>query len=66
MLKIIINSSHLYGPKDPTRRVGEWAGATPVWAARGRPDLLACCRHSEVAPAHAFVVSSRIKTRRKE
>ena len=65
MLQITANSTHPYGPKDPTRRVGAWAGATPVWALLRRPDLLAGYRRSEVAPAHAFVISSRVKTRRK-
>ena len=36
--------------------VEEWAGATPVWAPLGRPDLLAGIRRSEVAPAHSFAV----------
>jgi hypothetical protein len=65
MLKITANSSHSCGPKDRTRGVGAWAGATPVWAALCRPDLLVGSRHSEVAPAHAFVVSSWVKIRRK-
>ena len=65
MLQITANSSHIHGPKDPTCRVGAWAGATPVWALLARPDLLAGFRHSEVAPAHAFVVSSRVNPRRK-
>ena len=52
-------------PKDPTCRVGAWAGATPVWAAPARPDLLAGYRRSEVAPAHGFVDSTRVKTRTK-
>jgi hypothetical protein len=52
-------------PKDPTCRVGAWAGATPVWAAPGRPDRLAGYRRSEVAPAHGFVDSIRVKTRTK-
>ena len=60
---IVFESCH--GPKDQTRRVGAWAGATPVWAPVGRPDLLASCRCSEVALAHALVVSSRAKPRRK-
>ena len=65
MLQITNNSTHIYGPKDPTRRVGAWAGATPVWALLRRPNLLAASGRSEVAPAHAFVVSSRANPRRK-
>jgi hypothetical protein len=65
MLQNTANSTNYYGPKDPDRRVGAWAGATPVWALLARPDLLARCRRSEVAPAHAIVVSSRVNPRRK-
>jgi len=65
MLEITANSFQIHGPKDPTRRVGAWAGATPVWALLARPDLLACYRHSEVAPAHAFIIFSRVNPRRK-
>jgi hypothetical protein len=65
MLQITANSFQIHGPKDPTRWVGAWAGATPVWALPARPDLLAGCRRSEVAPAHAFVVSNRVNPRRK-
>ena len=65
MLEITANSSQIHGHEDPTSRVGAWAGATPAWALLARPDLLACCRRSEVAPAHAFVVSSRVNPRRK-
>jgi hypothetical protein len=45
-----------HGPNDPHTRVEEWAGATPVWAPLARPDPLACCRRSGVAPAHSFEV----------
>ena len=45
--------------------VATGAGSPAVLEPLGRPDLLAGCRRSEVAPAHAFVVSSRAKTRRK-
>src|SRR5713226_9295936 len=55
-----------YGPKDPTRRVGAWAGATPVWAPLARPDLLAGRRRSEVAPAHACPGLNRVNLRKKE
>lgn len=65
MLQMTANSSDIRGPKHPNGRVGAWAGATPVWAPLARPDLLARCRRSEVAPAHAFVVSSRANPRRK-
>jgi hypothetical protein len=65
MLQITANFVQTDGPKDPARRVGAWAGATPVWAPLARPDLLAGYRRSEVAPAHAFIVSSRVNPRRK-
>ena len=65
MLGITANSTHYHGPKDPTCRVGAWAGATPVWALLARPDLLAGSRRSEVAPAHASLSSNRVNPRRK-
>jgi hypothetical protein len=66
MLQNTANSTHYHGPKDPTRRVGAWAGATPVWAPVARPDLLAGRRRSEVAPAHAGLVFNRVNPRREE
>jgi hypothetical protein len=62
----IVISPPCNGPKDPTRRGGAWAGATPVWAPLARPDLLAGSRRSEVAPAHAFIVLNRVNPRREE
>jgi hypothetical protein len=53
MRRIRANSSHLDGPKDPTHRVGAWAGATPVWAPLARPAPPAGSRQPGVAPAHA-------------
>lgn len=42
------------GPKDPARRVRKWAGATPVWAPLGRPDLLACVAARRSLPPTLF------------
>jgi hypothetical protein len=61
--KVFTNCSCI---RTPTRRVGVWAGATPVWAPLARPDPLASCRRSGVAPAHAYLVFNRANHRRKE
>jgi hypothetical protein len=53
------------GVRTPTPGVGAWAGATPVWAPLARPDPLACCRRSGVAPAHAYLDFNRANHRRK-
>ena len=66
MLQITASFIEADGPKDPTRGVGAWAGATPVWAALGRPDLLAALSPlGGRSRPRCSVVSSRVNTRRK-